>query len=64
MRLGVYFGQILSCKIFKNMLQLTGFIVYLEGILNKNNDYFQIDIMIRAAHMLGAVRKYVPSNFF
>ena len=29
------------------------FSVYFEKILNTNNGYFQIEIMISAAHMLG-----------
>ena len=38
---------------FDNMLQLMRFSVYFEGILNTNNGYFPIKIMISAAHMLG-----------
>ena len=45
---------------FDNMLQLMCFSVYFEGILNTNNGYFHIKIMISAAHMLG----HVPSEFF
>ena len=59
MRFGVYFGQILFGEIFENMLQLSHFGVCLEGILNKNNRYLHIEIMIIAAHMLGAVQGHV-----
>ena len=45
-----------SGKIIENMLQLTRFSVYLEGILNKNNGYCHIEIIISAAHMLRAVQ--------
>ena len=43
------------------------FSVYFEGILNANNDYFHIKIMIPAAHMLGGLvvmfhRKIVEKN--
>ena len=45
-----------------NMFQLLRFSVYFEGILNTNNGYFHIKIMISAVHMLGA-RGHVQ-NFF
>ena len=38
---------------FDNMLQLMRFSVYFKGILNTNNGYFPIKIIISAAHMLG-----------
>ena len=38
---------------FDNMLQLMDFSVYFKGILNTDNGYFHIKIMISAAHMLG-----------
>ena len=37
---------------FDNMLQLMCFSVYFKGILNKDNGYFHIKIMISAGHML------------
>ena len=37
---------------FDNMLQLMRFSVYFKGILNTDNGYFHIKIMISAAHML------------
>ena len=36
-----------------NMLQLMHFSVYFKGILNTDNGYFHIKIMISAGHMLG-----------
>ena len=36
-----------------NMLQLMRFSVYFKGILNTDNGYFHIKIMISAGHMLG-----------
>ena len=42
-----------------NMLQLMRFSVYFKGILNTDNGYFHIKIMISAGHMLGA-RGRVP----
>ena len=38
---------------FDNMLQLMRFSVYFKGILNTDNGYFHIKIMISAGHMLG-----------
>ena len=38
---------------FDNMLQLIRFSVYFKGILNTDNGYFHIKLMISAAHMLG-----------
>ena len=38
---------------FDNMLQLMCFSVYFKGILNTDNGYFHIKIMISAGHMLG-----------
>ena len=37
---------------FDNMLQLIRFSVYFKGILNTDNGYFHIKIMISEAHML------------
>ena len=37
---------------FDNMLQLMRFSVYFKGILNADNGYFHIKIMISEAHML------------
>ena len=39
-------------EMFDNMLQLMRFSVYFKGILNTDNGYFHIKIMISAAHML------------
>ena len=50
-------------EMFDNMLQLMHFSVYFEGILNTNNGYFHIKIIISAVHMLGA-RGLVSSEFF
>ena len=46
-------GYLAPGEMFDNMLQLMRFSVYLEGILNINNGYFYIKIMISAAHMVG-----------
>ena len=46
-------GYLAPGEMFDNMLQLMRFSVYFEGILNTNNGYFYIKIMISAAHMLG-----------
>ena len=35
-----------------NMLQLMRFSVYIKGILNTDNGYFHIKIIISAAHLL------------
>ena len=40
-------------EMFDNMLQLMRFSVYLQQILNTDNGYFYIKIMISAAHRLG-----------
>ena len=52
---------------FDNMLQLMCFSVYFKGILNKDNGYFHIKIMISAGHMLGdswacSLRKFLKKN--
>ena len=48
-----------------DMLQLMRFSVYFKGILNTDNDYFHIKILISAAHMLGGSWAYhVPSENF
>ena len=36
-----------------NMLQLMRFSVYFKGILNTDNGYFHIKIILSAGHMLG-----------
>ena len=46
-------GYLAPGKMFDNMLQLMRFRVYFEGVLNSNNGYFHIKIMISEAHMLG-----------
>ena len=46
-------GYLAPSEMFDNMLQLMRFSVYFEGVLNTNNGYFNIKIMILAAHMLG-----------
>ena len=46
-------GYLAPGEMFDNMLQLMRFNVYFEGILNTNNSYFHIKIMISAAHMVG-----------
>ena len=38
---------------FDDMLQFMRFSVYFKGILNADNGYFHIKILISAAHMLG-----------
>ena len=45
-------GYLAPGDIFDNLLQLMQFSVYFEGILNTNNGYFQIKIIISATHML------------
>ena len=45
-------GYLAPGNFLENMLQLMRFN---EGIPNKNNGYFNIEIMISAAHMVGAV---------
>ena len=57
-------GYLAPCEIFENMLQLTRFSVYIEGILDMNNGYFYIEIIISPAHMLGAVRRHIPKRKF
>ena len=46
-------GYLAPGEMFDNMLQLIRFSVYFEGILNTNNGYFHLKIMLSAAHMLG-----------
>ena len=57
-------GYLVAGEIFNNMLQLMRFSVYFEGILNTNNGYFHIKIMISAEHMLGGSRACSLGNFF
>ena len=40
-------------EMFDNMLQLMRFSVYFKGILNTDNGYIHLKLMISAAHMLG-----------
>ena len=52
---------------FDNMLQLMRFSVYFKGILNTDNGYFPIKLMISAAHMLGgswacSLRKFLKKK--
>ena len=46
-------GYLAPGEMFDNMLQLIRVSVYFQEILNTNNGYFHIKIMILAAHMLG-----------
>ena len=46
-------GYLAPGEICDNMLQLILFSVYFEGILKTNNGYFNIKIMMSAAHLLG-----------
>ena len=39
-------------EMFDNMMQLMRFSVYFKGILNTDNGYFHIKLMISVAHML------------
>ena len=39
-------------EMFDNMLQLMPFSVYFKGILNTDNGYFHMKILISAAHLL------------
>ena len=43
-------GYLPPGKMFENMLQLTRFSVYCERILNINNGYFHIELIISAVH--------------
>ena len=45
-------GYLAPGEMFDNMLQLMRFSVYFEGIMNTNNGYFHIKIMISADDML------------
>ena len=45
-------GYLAPGEMFDNLLLLIRFSVSFEGILNTNNGYFYIKIMISAAHML------------
>ena len=47
-------------EMFDNMLQLMCFSVYFKGILNTDNSYFHIKIMISAGHMLGGLVGMFP----
>ena len=49
-------------EIFENMLQLKRFVLYFEGILNKNG-YFHIEIIISATEMLGGSGTCSSKNF-
>ena len=49
-------GYLAPGKMFDNMLELMRFSVYFEGILNTNNGYFHIKIMIiSGTHARGLV---------
>ena len=54
-------GYLTLSEMFDNMLQLMRFSVYFERVLNTNNGYFNIKIMISAAHMLGGT--FPPRKF-
>ena len=56
-------GYIAPGEIFEKMLQLTRFNVHLEAMLNKNNGYFQIEIMILAAHIYLAPREILKTFY-
>ena len=56
-------GTIASGEMFDNMLQLMRFSVYFKGILNTDNGYFHIKIMISAGHMLGGSWACSPRKF-
>ena len=54
-------------EMFDNMLQLVRFSVYFKGILNTDNGYFLIKILISAVHMLEgswacSLRKFLKKN--
>ena len=51
-------------QMFDNMLKLMDFSVYFKGILNTDNIYFHIKIMISAAHMLGGSWACSPRKLF
>ena len=57
-------GYLAPGEMFDNMLQLIRFSVYFEGILNTNNGYFHIKIMISVAHMLGGSWACSIGNIF
>ena len=44
-------GYLATGEIFKNMLQLKGFGLYFEIVMNKKWLYFHIEIMISATEM-------------
>ena len=61
----VCYGVLIALgQMFDNMLQLMDFSVYFKGILNTDNCYFHIKIIISAAHMLGGSWACSPRNFF
>ena len=45
-------GYFAHCEKFDNILQLMHLFCIFERVLNTNNGYFPIEIMISAAHML------------
>ena len=53
-------GYLAPGEMFDNMLQLIRFSVYFEGILNTNNGYFHIKIMIISGTQ--GARGHVPSE--
>ena len=52
-------------EMFDNMLQLMHFSVYFKGILNTDNGYFHIKIMISCSgtHARGLVGMFPQKNF-
>ena len=57
-------GHLARGEIFENMLKLMSFCVYFERIVNTNNDYFHIEIMISVAHTPYGVWRHVPIRKF
>ena len=55
-------GYLVPVEMFDNMLQLMRFSVYFQGVLNANNGYFHIKIMIFHMHTCDGARGNVPSK--
>ena len=55
-------GYLSTGEIFENMLQLKGFALYFEEVMNRNG-YFHIEIMISATEMLGGWGHASRENF-
>ena len=49
-------------EMFENMLQFMRFNVYFERILYTNNDYFHLEILISATHMLEGSEACFPKK--